>query len=58
MVHMYIEFYHLFSVVVKQFLYVGEERGLLILENKGKMRIFKPKKTKTWNDIVMEECAL
>jgi hypothetical protein len=55
---MYIEFYHLFSVVVKQFLYVGEERGLLILENKGKMRIFKPKKTKTWNDIVMEECAL
>jgi hypothetical protein len=29
-----------------------------VLENKGKMRIFRPKKTKTWNDIVMEEYAL
>jgi hypothetical protein len=55
---MYIAFYHLFSVVVKHFLYVEEERGLLVLENKGKMRIFRPKKTKTWNDIVMEEYAL
>lgn len=58
MIHMYIAFYHLFSVVVKHFLYVEEERGLLVLENKGKMRIFRPKKTKTWNDIVMEEYAL
>lgn len=53
MIHMYIQFYHLFSVVVKHFLYVEEEWRLLVLENKGKMRIFRPKKTKTWNDSVM-----
>lgn len=36
MIHMYIQFYHLFSVVVKHFLYVEEEWIFLGLEHKRK----------------------
>jgi len=36
MIQMYIQFYQLFSVVVKHFLYVEEEWRFLGLENKRK----------------------
>jgi len=42
--HMYIQFHHLFSLVVKHFLYVEEECRFLGLENKRKIESLEQRK--------------